>query len=71
MWVKCEPDLDQEERKYEPHNDVAHNSAMTLSLGQGYCKPGGVWARLDQGEGKNASNIFETWLTPSVLDKML
>lgn len=42
MWVKCEPDLDQEERKYEPHNDVAHNSAMTLSLGQGYCKHGGV-----------------------------
>lgn len=31
MWVKCEPDLDQ----YELHNDVAHNSAMTLSLDLG------------------------------------
>lgn len=35
MWVKCKPDLDQEERIYEPHNDVAHNSAMTLSLDLG------------------------------------
>lgn len=35
MWVKCEPDLDQEERKYEPDNDVAHYSAMTLSLDLG------------------------------------
>lgn len=35
MWVKCEPDLDQEEKKYEPHNDVAHNSAMTLTLDLG------------------------------------
>lgn len=32
MRVKYEPDLDQEERKYEPDNDVAHNSAMTLTL---------------------------------------